>query len=176
MSSNEIGADIVFAGDESDTLFINAVKHDPETVEIIKNFSHMLGSEGEEFLHSPAVSDAEPVDMENLVFTEEETFDLDQVIAAASDTDAVPASSFSVEESIPEIAENAVDLDRIFDVMQITAATPTDNVAVFNMSADAPRESVLLDSSDLPASVFDSLDPSAGIDDIFKKLVLADES
>ncbi|MDF2368494.1 hypothetical protein [Sneathiella sp.] len=180
MPLNEIGADILFASDESDTLFINAVQHDPAAIEIIKNFPHMLGNEGEEFIAFASL-DAEPVDMDILVYAEEETFDLDQIIATAPSEDAEPPSSLPLEEALPEIAGDNIDLDQLFDVIQISAAPSyTDTTyletAMPGTTADAAREMALMDSSSLTSSVLDGLDPSAGIDDIFKKLVLADES
>lgn len=181
MPLNEIGADIIFAGDESDTLFITAVQYDPAAIEFIKNFPHMLGSEGEEFIAAPAHFDAEPIDVDSLVSVEVETFDLDQIIATAPSEDAEPPSSLPLTDALPEIAENSIDLDQLFDIMQISAAPSYSDTANLEIPAgdtatDAAREMALMDSSSLSASALDSLDPSAGIDDIFKKLVFADES
>ncbi len=181
MPVNEIGEDILFADDESDTLFIAAVQYDPATVEIINNFDHMLGNEGEEFIASASLLDVEPVDMDSLVYAEAETFDLDQIIATASAEETAPQSLPPLNEALPEIAENSIDLDQLFDVMQISAApsyadTANLETAAPESAADAAQEVALMESSTMPASVLDSLDPSAGIDDIFKKLVLADES
>lgn len=180
MSVNEIGEEFVFSDDESDTLFISARKHDPDAIENIKSFSHMLGNAGEEFIASASLADAEPLDMGDFVFAGEDTFDLDLVLATATAEDA-SQSSFPISEALPEIAENSIDLDQLFDVMQISAVPSYSHSVDLELSApdavtDTAREMTMLDSSSLPVSFLDSLDPSAGVDDLFKKLVLADES
>ena len=180
MSVNEIGEEIVFSDDESDTLFISAGKHDLEAFENIKNFSHMLGNEGEEFIAFASLADSEPGDMDNFVYAEEDTFDLDLVLATTTAEDA-PRSSLSINEALPEIAESSIDLDQLFDIMQINAVLSFSETVDLELSApdavaDSAREMALLDSSALPVSFLDSLDPCAGVEDLFKKLVLADES
>jgi hypothetical protein len=132
MSMNEIDEDILFAGDESDTLFIAAVQHDPVTADIIKKFPHMLGDEGEEFIASfPSVGE-EAIDMDSLVFIEKETFDLDQAISNATMEEADPLSPFIMDDIAFESSDHTIDLDQIFDVMQITTVTtPPDNFPPF---------------------------------------------
>jgi hypothetical protein len=176
MSVNEIGEDILFAGDESDTLFITGVHYDPETVEIIKNFSFMLGDEGEEFLPSSDAGAADQIDLGSLLSFEQEIFDLDQAIDAAARATPEPASEISINLEMPDLAEPVVDLDRIFDAMRINSGPAPEAFLPIDHVSPSTMEMTGLDSAHLPASVLDQMDPSQGIDDIFKKLVLADES
>ncbi len=182
MSFNEIGEDILFAGDESDTLFISSVEYNHEAAETIKNFSYMLGDEGEEFHTDSAVLNDDTVDVAGLINSEETLLDLDQIIAATmpEETGALPA--FSLETVMPDFTENGINLDQLFDVMRISTdcsytETP-DLLTAMSTSTDydGQQEGTLFDSSSLPVSALDSLGPHAGIDDMFNTLVISDES
>lgn len=182
MSFNEIGEDILFAGDESDTLFISSVEYNHEAAETIKNFSYMLGDEGEEFHTDSAVLNDDTVDVAGLINSEETLLDLDQIIAANSSEEAVATTPVSMEAVMPDFIENGINLDQIFDVMQIsTTASYTETADLLSVipsavENDALEELALFNSSSLPVSALDSLGPQAGIDDMFKTLVISDES
>lgn len=182
MQFNEIGEDILFAGDESDTLFISSVEYNHEAAEAIKNFSYMLGDEGEELIAVPAVSDADFVNLAGLINGEEYVLDLDQIIATARPEEADAPLPFSLDGMIPDIAENGINLDQIFDVMRISASPSyTETVDLLTTmptgaEIEALQEMALFDSTGLPVSALDSLGPHAGLDDMFKTLVIGDES
>ncbi|MZR30253.1 hypothetical protein [Sneathiella litorea] len=181
MFREDVGRDILFGGDESDTLFISAVEQDPETIELIKNFPHMLGDEEEIFAVDAVAYNADPVDADIPVDLDEDTFDPDLVLAKVD----LHAEDFplpqSIENMVMEPAAGRVDLDQLFDIMQVkphAGYTEIDGYETSGYLSDdkgAPAEG-RLDSSDLPMVALDALSSNAGIDDIFGKLVYSDES
>ena len=176
MSKDEIGQDILFSGDESDTLFLSSPGHDHAALEKLKNFSYMLGEAGEEFSGEPVVYDSNYLEADIPVAFDDGFVDVEQIVAAAESTTGEPLVPTEPANVIPDLAESAIDLDMLFDAMQISSTTHSEDALIPDVSQDTAQEMTMLNSATLPASVLDSLDPSDGIDDLFKKLVIADES
>lgn len=169
----------IFAGDESDGLFIASVAHDPAVLEIINEFSPMLGSEGEEFVFDVAAYEVADEMPDIPVDFDEAFFDVDLVIARATGESVEPLPDMGGDPLLPDVVEVPVNLDQIFDSVQAGSVPDAGDIAYMDAQLpplSPPAQTVALESSFLPATGAELLDPGVALENLFKSLVTADES
>ncbi|WP_339713991.1 hypothetical protein [uncultured Sneathiella sp.] len=172
MSKETPEQEILFTEDESDLLFFTGLSHDPSTREIINDFTPMLGETGEEFvIETAAVEDNFETPAADTVYVDD-NFDVSAIVEAAEATTHAPVAAGELEGMLPELAESQLDLDLLFDTIQVQRYSEID-VQDYSKPAWMSGNTALL-SSDMGA--IDAIDVSAAIDDALRSLITSDES
>ncbi|MAZ04103.1 MAG: hypothetical protein CMN56_13305 [Sneathiella sp.] len=171
MSKETSEQEILFTEDESDVLLFPTRVADPATREVINEFTPMLGEEGEEFvLEAVAVEDMPETPAADPVYSDD-NFDVSAIVEAAEATPHAPVAEGELDGMLPEVAESQLDLDLLFDTIQVQGYSEMD---VQDYSKPAWMEGRSLPPSD-PLSI-DAVDVSAAIDDALRSLITSDES
>jgi len=176
MSKDEIAQNILFTGDESDMLFFRPNDYAPNTTEIINNFTNMLGDAGEEFILEVSTIDTGTIGPALSSSIGVEYFDIDHIVETAEQ--AQPQRIFSDElgSIVLENDESLVDLDQLFDAMQISAIPGFEEPGISAPEISRVDMPLDVDTSLLSVPGSDMFDAGASIDDLFKKMILSDES
>lgn len=154
-------------GDESDMLFFTAFTYGPATLKIINDFTPMLGEAGEEFVVESAAQDLEP----EMPYSDDH-FDVSAIVAVAEESGREEIPPADLAQMLPEFAEAQLDLDLLFDAIQVNGYSNMDILDYSKpswMDGKAGLLSAGMISLDVP-------DISAAIDTAFKNLISSDES
>ncbi|WP_340151606.1 hypothetical protein [uncultured Sneathiella sp.] len=171
MSKETPEQEILFTEDESDILLFPTRAHDQATQEVINEFTPMLGEEGEEFVIETAatVGDFEAPAADPVY--SDDNFDVSAIVEAAEATPHMPVAEADLDGMLPEVAESQLDLDLLFDTIQVQGYSEMD---VQDYSKPAWMDGSALPPSD-PVSI-DAVDVSAAIDEALRSLITSDES
>lgn len=117
------GEEELFGDADMDEAPVGLSRHDPEVIDLIRNFDYMLGNPGEELVYEDATADTLPPAGDMVALEEDVFVDVDRIVEAVGA--APPQGQGEDLDRMFDIAallddsSAGIDLDRLYDNMRL---------------------------------------------------------